>query len=75
MDPKRSNALYRHAVRTNIEDSYMTNKSVRERFVLTPKQSSQATKTIANAVRSGLVKAYDETAGNKFILCNIFLFR
>jgi predicted HTH transcriptional regulator len=67
MDSERNNALYWHAVRMNIEDSYMTNKSVRERFGLTPKQSSQATKAIANAVRSGLVKPYDETAGNKFM--------
>lgn len=66
-DRERVNAIYYHASRLYLENSFMTNKSVRERFGLSAKQSAMASKAIALAVKGGWVKAYDENAGNKFM--------
>lgn len=66
-DKEKITAIYYHAVRMFIEDSYMTNQSVRNRFGLTDRQSSQASKAIATALRSKMVKPFDENAGNKFM--------
>lgn len=66
-DKEKITAIYYHSVRMFIEDSYMTNQSVRKRFGLTDRQSSQATKAIATALRSKMIKPFDENAGNKFM--------
>jgi len=66
-DRERLNAIYYHAVRLFVEDDYMTNQTVRTRFGLTNKQSSLVSKTIMLAVKSGLVKPFNENAGNKFM--------
>ena len=66
-DRERVNAIYYHASRLYLENSFMTNKSVRERFGLTNKQSAMASKVIALAVKSKAVKPYDDTVGNKFM--------
>lgn len=66
-DRERINAIYYHASRLYLENSFMTNKSVRERFGLSNKQSGMASKAIALAVKGGAVKSYDESAGNKFM--------
>lgn len=65
-DRERINAIYYHASRLYLENSFMTNKSVRERFGLTQKQSAMASKVISLAVKNNLVKPYDESVGNKF---------
>lgn len=64
---EKLNAIYYHAVRQFIENEYLTNNSVRERFGLSPNQSSLASKTIALAIESGLIKHYNRNAGNKFM--------
>ena len=66
-DRERVNAIYYHTSRLFMENQYMTNQSVRERFGLTNKQSALATKVILQAVKRGVVKVYDENAGNKFM--------
>ncbi|MDR2975981.1 MAG: putative DNA binding domain-containing protein [Streptococcaceae bacterium] len=66
-DSERDNVLYWHSVIKSIEDEKMTNKSVRERFNLSSKQASLASRAIAHATKSGLIKAFDENAGNKFM--------
>lgn len=66
-DKEKITAIYYHAVRMFIEDSYMTNQSVRKHFGLTDRQSSQATKAIATPLRSKMIKPFDENAGNKFM--------
>lgn len=62
---EKINAIYYHAAILYTEDSFMTNRSLRERFGLTPKQSSVASKLISLALSNGKIKIYDETAGNK----------
>lgn len=62
---EKVNAIYYHSAILYIEDSYMTNRTVRERFGLTTKQSSVASKLIALALSNNKIKAYDENAGNK----------
>ena len=66
-DKERINAIFYHASIMYVENDYMTNKTVRDRFGLTSKQSPLATKIISAAVKSGKVKPYDENAGNKFM--------
>ena len=66
-DKERVNAIFYHASILYVENDYMTNKTVRDRFGLTSKQSALATKIISSAVKSGKVKPYDENAGNKFM--------
>ena len=50
-----------------MENSYMTNQSVRTRYGLSPKQSAMASKIISLSLNSGLIKPYDPNAGNKFM--------
>ena len=66
-DRERLNAIYYHAVRLFVEDDYMTNQTVRTRFGLANKQSPLVSKAIMLAVKSGMIKPYNENAGNKFM--------
>ena len=66
-DKERLNAIYYHAARLFLENDYMTNQTVRTRFGLTDKQSPLVSKAIALAMQSGLIKPYNENAGNKFM--------
>jgi len=66
-DKERLNAIYYHAARLFLENDYMTNQTVRNRFGLTDKQSPLVSKTITLAMQSGLIKPYNENAGNKFM--------
>ena len=43
----------------------MTNSTLRERFGLTNKQSSVASKLISLALENNKIKTYDENAGKK----------
>ena len=66
-DMERNNALYYHSVRLLLEDSFMTNKTVRKRFGLSDKKSSLASNAISQAVKKNFIKPYDDTVGNKFM--------
>ena len=66
-DRERINAIFYHTARLFMENSFMTNKTVRTRFGLRDNQSALATKAISLAVKTGLIKPYDENAGNKFM--------
>ncbi|WP_449458401.1 ATP-binding protein [Streptococcus suis] len=62
---EKINAIYYHAAILYTEDTFMTNRTLRERFGLNAKQSSIASKLIALALANGKIKVYDENAGNK----------
>lgn len=62
---EKVNAIFYHSAILYLEDRYMTNKTVRERFGLTPKESAAASKLITLALKNGKIKAYDENAGRK----------
>lgn len=62
---EKINAIYYHSAILYLEDRYMTNKSLRERFDLTSKQSATASKLIGLALKNNKIKPYDENAGNK----------
>lgn len=62
---EKVNAIYYHSAILYIEESYMTNRTLRERFGLTPKQSSVASKLISLALDNNKIRIYDENAGNK----------
>ena len=66
-DREKINAIFYHTARLFMENSYMTNQSVRTRFGLSPKQSAMASKIISLSLNSGLIKPYDPNAGNKFM--------
>lgn len=62
---EKINAIYYHSAILYIEDDYMTNSTLRERFGLTNKQSSVASKLISLALENNKIKIYDENAGKK----------
>ena len=64
-DREKVNALYYHAAFHYIEDKYINNKSVRERFGLNDKQSASASKLISLAISNNKIKVYNKNAGNK----------
>jgi predicted HTH transcriptional regulator len=57
-----------HASLNYLANEYMTNKSLRKRFNLRDNQSSLVSKAIALSITKGLIKVFDEKAGNKFRL-------
>ena len=57
---EKINAIYYHSAILYIEDDYMTNSTLRERFGLTNKQSSVASKLISLALENNKIKIYDE---------------
>ena len=70
-DKERVNAIFYHASILYVENDYMTNKTVRDRFGLTSKQSALATKIISSAVKSGKLNHMMKMQGTNS--CSIFL--
>jgi len=64
-DREKVNALYYHSAIHYLEDKYTNNRSVRERFGLSDKQSTAASKLIALAISNNKIKVYNKNAGNK----------
>lgn len=62
---EKINAIYYHSAILYTEDRYMTNSTLRERFGLSNKQSSIASKLIGLALENKKIKIYDKNAGNK----------
>ena len=62
---ERIRACYFHACLKYMEQDYMTNTSIRERFGITTKNGAVASRIIKEAVQSGWICIYDETIGAK----------
>ena len=66
MDAKdRIRACYQHACLCHISNKQMTNASLRQRFAIKDENYSIASRIIAEAVKAGLVKAYDPASTSK----------
>ena len=58
-------ATYLHASLKYIQNEFMTNTSLRERFGIEVKNRSMVSKIINETLESGKIKIYDETVGTK----------
>ena len=56
---------YLHASLKYIQNEFMTNTSLRERFGIEVKNRSMVSKIINETLESGKIKIYDETVGTK----------
>jgi predicted HTH transcriptional regulator len=66
MDAKdRIRACYQHACLCHVSNKQMTNASLRQRFAIKDENYSIASRIIADAVKAGLVKAYDPASTSK----------
>lgn len=63
----RVRACYLHACLRYVNHDYMTNTTLRERFGIEPQNSATASRYIKEAVESGMIKPYDESASRKFM--------
>ncbi|MDH6290866.1 ATP-binding protein [Rhodococcus opacus] len=61
----RIRAVYLHACLKNVSGERLTNKSLRERFRLSDKESSTASSYIREALDAGFIVPHDPTAGRK----------
>jgi predicted HTH transcriptional regulator len=62
----RTRACYLHACLRYVERNPMTNSSLRERFGITEKNSSMASRIIKDAIEDGFVKPFDAQQGRKY---------
>lgn len=60
-------SIYLHASRKWLEEDFLTNASVRNRFGLSKNDSSKASKVIAKAVEQNLIVPYDKEASSKYM--------
>jgi predicted HTH transcriptional regulator len=63
----RVRALYLHACLRYVNREPMTNKSVRERFGIQPQNTAYASRLIKEALRAGVIAAYDSSAAPKLM--------
>lgn len=63
----RIRACYLHACLRRVQRDFMTNTSLRQRLGIEPKNSATASRIISETVSAGLVRAYDESAGKKYM--------
>lgn len=63
---ERNNSIYWNACLKYVADEQISNKSIRDSFGLTSRDSSMVSKAISNAVEANLIKAYDPNLGKKF---------
>lgn len=61
----RIRAVYLHACLKNVSGERLTNKSLRERFRLSDKESSTASSYIREALDAGFIVPHDPSAGRK----------
>ncbi|MDM8515889.1 putative DNA binding domain-containing protein [Desulfobacterales bacterium HSG16] len=62
---ERTRACYLHACLQNVQRKTMTNATLRERFGIEKKNSSQVSRIISDAVDAGLIKLYNPESGSK----------
>ena len=58
-------ATYLHASLRYIQNDFMTNTSLRERFAIDVKNSAMASRIIKEALNEGKIKIFDESVGTK----------
>lgn len=63
----RVRACYLHACLKRVQQEYLTNSSIRERFGIAKKNSAQASRIIREAVATNMIKAHDPDAAPKFM--------
>jgi predicted HTH transcriptional regulator len=61
----RLRACYLHACLRYVQRDFMTNTTLRERFGISEKNSSMASRIIRDTVEAGLIRCHDETVGSK----------
>ena len=61
----RVRACYQHASLMYIANQRMTNTSLRERFGLSDKSHTTASKIIADTTQDGLIKQVEQTSASK----------
>ena len=60
-------ACYLHACLKYVNNEYLTNTSLRERFGIAPKNNAMVSRIIRNAVQENLVKAYNQDTAPKYM--------
>lgn len=63
----RVRACYLHACLRYVQRDFMTNRSLRARFGISEKNSAAASRIIKEALETGKIRAYDESASRKFM--------
>jgi len=63
----RVRACYLHACLRYVQRDSMTNRSLRARFGISEKNSAAASRIIKEALETGKIRAYDESASRKFM--------
>lgn len=63
---ERNSSIYWNACLRYVADEQVSNKSLRDSFKLTSRDSSLMSKAIASAVEANLIKVYDPNVGRKF---------
>lgn len=63
----RVRACYQHACLKYVNRQFLTNRSIRERFGIEPRNLAAASRLIREAVESGAIVAYDEHAAPKLM--------
>ena len=63
----RIRACYLHACLRYVQRDFMTNTSLRERFAIEVQNSAAASRLIKEALEGGMIRAYDEKAGRKYM--------
>jgi hypothetical protein len=58
-------AVYIHACLMWANSTQLTNTSLRERFGIAARNTSQVSRLIASALEAGYIALYDESVGNK----------
>jgi len=58
-------ATYLHACLRYIQNDFMTNSSLRERFGIDAKNSAMVSRIIKEAVKEGKIRIYDESVGTR----------
>ena len=64
---ERNQSIYWNACLRYVEDEQISNKSLRDRFKLSTRDSSLISKAISNAVQANLIKPYDPNLSKKFM--------
>ena len=63
---ERTNSIYWNACLKYVEGEQISNKSIRDTFKLSSRDSSLVSKSVYNAVEAKKIKVYDPNAGRKF---------
>lgn len=60
-------ACYLHACLKYVNNDYLTNTSLRERFGIAPKNNAMVSRIIKNGIQENLIKAYSEDTAPRYM--------